>query len=64
MPAMTFEQLAVQIAELGRPALLAYIEQLRCTFELDFTAEFLASMPVEQLRHIALAASLHRTTEP
>ncbi|MFP4354468.1 MAG: hypothetical protein ACLFUJ_05030 [Phycisphaerae bacterium] len=62
--AANLEQLAVHIAGLDRPGLLDYLETLRCTFELDFTAEFLRSLPVDQLRHIALAASLHRRLEP
>jgi hypothetical protein len=35
------------------------LHRLRCRFQLDFTDDFLESVSLERLRHIALAASLH-----
>lgn len=53
------EELAVRIAHLDREGLMGQLRQLKCSFELDFTDEFLASLSVDRLRHILLAAALH-----
>ena len=53
------EQWACILADMQRDDLTDFLNHLDCTFQLDFTDEYLASLPVEQLRHLALAALLH-----
>ncbi len=51
--------LAVRIAALPRGELIRVLRDLPCSFQLDFTEEFLNSISIERLRHIILAAGLH-----
>jgi hypothetical protein len=44
---------------MGRSELIALLRAADCAFRLDFTDEYLDSLSVERLRHIALAAKLH-----
>ena len=44
---------------MDRAKLIRYVRRLKCDFELDFTDEFLRSVSLERLRHIALAAGIH-----
>ena len=53
------EQLAREIAEMGKPELVSMLKELSCPFKMDFSDEYLASITLERLRHIALAAILH-----
>jgi hypothetical protein len=54
------EKMAAQIAGMDRQHVLDLLMNMQCTFPLDFTQEFFESLSIERLRHIALAASLHR----
>lgn len=47
------------IAAMGRPQLVALLRGMRCGFDIDFSDEYINSMDLERLRHIALAASMH-----
>jgi hypothetical protein len=60
MPQQTAEQLAASIATMERPDLVRALHAIDCPFELDFTEEYLSSLSVERLRHLVLAACLHR----
>jgi len=35
---------------------------MRCGFNIDFSDEYINSMNLERLRHVALAASMHDKT--
>ena len=59
LPTRDREQWACILADMQREDLMAFLHDLDCTFQLDFTDEYLASLPVEQLRHLAMAALLH-----
>lgn len=64
MPATETEQLVVRIAGMDRAELATTLRQLRCSFQLDFTDEFLDALSIDRLRHIVLAAVQHaRATE-
>jgi hypothetical protein len=53
------EQLVVEIATMNRGDLANILKKLNCHFEMDFTDEYLESLSLERLRHVALAAILH-----
>ena len=52
----TFEELAISIASLGRSEVEQKIKNFKGSFKFDFTDEYLASLTVDRLRHILLAA--------
>ena len=58
MPKRKVDAPAAKIATMSRSELIRLLRQLRCTFELDFTDEFLESASLDRLRHIVLAATL------
>jgi len=49
---------------MDRFRLIRFLTQMRCSFELDFTREYLETISVDQLRHIVLAACQHATSLP
>ena len=53
------EQLVVDIATMSRVDLVGMLRKLNCHFKLDFTDDYLESLSLERLRHVALAAVLH-----
>lgn len=53
------ETMITQLAEMTREQVIALLKDIRCNFRIDFTEEYLGSVSIEQLRHIALAAYLH-----
>jgi len=59
MSGKTVDELAEELAHMDRRSLIRRLRSLRCSFELDFTDEFLQQISLERLRHIILAASLH-----
>ncbi len=59
MSELTADQLACELAQMDRETLIETLREMKCTFDLDFTNEFLDSVSIERLRHIALGASLH-----
>lgn len=50
------------IAEMDRSELIGLLKTMHCSFELDFTEEYLEQLSLEYLRHILEAASLHERT--
>jgi len=52
-------QLIRRIAEMDRSSLIEALRGLECDFQLDFDEQFLASVSIERLRHILLAACMH-----
>lgn len=53
------DYLVSMISRMDRDELKNMLRSLRCKFKLDFTDEFLATVSIERLRHILLAAVLH-----
>ena len=47
-----------RISNMDRKGLVRMLRTMDCDFELDFSDEFLRSVSLERLRHIAVAASL------
>ncbi len=59
------ETLVNEIQSMDRDSLVRLLRTMQCDFSMDFTDDFLNSISVERLKHIALAASLHdRRTKP
>jgi hypothetical protein len=56
--------LATRLAAMSRAELVRILRGMHCTFQLDFTDEFLRTVSLERLRHIILAASLHERRCP
>jgi hypothetical protein len=52
------EELLCLVSAMDRGTLVQQFRQYRATFPLDFTPEFLASAPLERLRHIFIAVCL------
>ena len=48
-----------QLATMDRSELVGFIRNLKCTFKMDFTDNFLGTMSLGRLRHVAAAAALH-----
>ena len=59
MQGQQVEILVNEIQTMDRDGLIHLLRTMQCDFTVDFTDEFLNSISVERLRHIALAASLH-----
>ncbi|HUS46808.1 MAG TPA: hypothetical protein VM098_01720 [Phycisphaerae bacterium] len=59
MPQRGAEELAVSISNMRRAELIRLLRGMHCSFDLDFTDEFLKSVGLSRLRHILLAAALH-----
>lgn len=59
MNARQFEKDAQRIATMDRESLIRMLQRIHCSFELDFTDEFLQSVSLERLRHMTIAAKLH-----
>ena len=53
------ECLADDIIRMDRPELVRLLMDMPCRFRLDFSPEYLDALGLDQLRHVALAASLH-----
>jgi hypothetical protein len=60
METQGLNKMATEIAEMDRPQLVDLLRGMECSFPLDFTDEYLSEVSVDRLRHIALAASIHR----
>jgi hypothetical protein len=59
MQGQQVESLVSEIQTMDRGGLIRLLRNMECDFAVDFTDDFLNSISVERLRHIALAASLH-----
>jgi len=57
------EALVKHIAEMDRDGLVRFLRGLDVDFSIDFTDDFLATVNLEHLRHITLAAAM-RAKEP
>lgn len=58
------EELICLVAAMDRDDVIHHIHDYRATFPLDFTDEFLASVPLERLRHIFIALCLQQQHVP
>jgi len=59
MQGQQVEILVSEIQAMDRSGLIRLLRNMECDFAVDFTDDFLNSISVDRLRHIALAASLH-----
>lgn len=55
----SFEQIMTSIAKMDRAELRQRIKDFPGRFRLDFTDDYLGAAPVDQLRHILLAAAVN-----
>ena len=62
--AVTIEEILARIVRMDRPEVLHALHDLPFGFELDFSEQYLESLPIERLRHILLAASLQSHASP
>ena len=58
------EELICLVAAMDRPALIRQVHAYRATFPIDFTDEFLSTVPVDRLRHIFVALCLQQQHVP
>jgi hypothetical protein len=58
------EELICLVAAMHRDDLIHHIHDYRASFPLDFTDQFLASVPLERLRHIFVALCLQQQHFP
>jgi hypothetical protein len=58
------DELVSLIATLDRTALINQFSNFPAGFELDFSPEFLATQPLDRLRHIFLALCLQTRRSP
>jgi hypothetical protein len=63
---VNIEEMAQEIATMDRRQLMGLLKEMACPFKMDFSDEYLDSVTLERLRHIALAAALHcqKRSEP
>ncbi|MCK5113707.1 MAG: hypothetical protein KAR11_02980 [Phycisphaerae bacterium] len=53
------EDMIIGIAVMDRQELIQKLLTMRCGFPIDFSREYLESIPLDNLRHIVLDASFH-----
>ena len=58
------EELICIVAALDRPALVNQLHAYRASFPIDFTDDFLTTVPLDRLRHIFLALCLQQQHLP
>lgn len=63
MPVEAPDEIIKKIANMTRPQLVTLLRGLQCDFHLDFSDEYLASLSLDRLRHITVAASLRSRTD-
>ena len=59
MPVEANRDIVSTIASMKRPQLVSLLREMRCGFDIDFSDDYINSMNLDRLRHIALAASMH-----
>jgi len=59
MEPQRLENALTRIAEMCRAELIDLLLHCRCSFPTDFTREYLETLEIERLRHVAMAALLH-----
>jgi len=58
------EEFAERLSAMDRQSLVRLLREVHCNFDLDFTDEFLRSISLGRLRHLAMGALLHATDAP
>ena len=58
------EELICIVAALDRPAVVRQLQAYRASFPIDFTDDFLATIPLDRLRHIFVALCLQQQHLP
>ena len=61
---MTREEAIIRISRMNAQGLMDYLGRLDCEFKMDFSEEYLSSISIERLRHIAFAASFIASNFP
>ncbi len=59
MPVEADRDIVSTIALMKRSQLVTLLRRMHSGFDIDFSDNYINSMNVERLRHIALAASMH-----
>jgi len=59
MPVEVDRDIVSTLAPMKRPQLVSLLRGMRCGFDIDFSDDYINSMNLDRLRHIALAASMH-----
>ncbi len=59
MPAQSTEDIISGILVMTRPQLVSLLQETSCKFIVDFSVDYLNSLRLERLRHVALAVCLH-----
>ena len=59
MPAQSTEDIISRVFVMTRPELVRLLQDTPCKFEIDFSDQYLNSLSLERLRHVALAVCLH-----
>ncbi|MCG3178177.1 MAG: hypothetical protein BIFFINMI_00502 [Phycisphaerae bacterium] len=54
------EKLVARIAHLDRAQVTRHLLNFKGSFPMDFTADYLARLPLDRLRHLLMAAHLHQ----
>ena len=62
MPVQADRDIVTTIASMRRPQLVLLLRRMRCGFDIDFSDDYINSMNLDRLRHVALAASMHDKT--
>ena len=59
MPVEVEQDIVSTIASMRRPQLVTLLRRMQCGFDIDFSDDYIRSMNLDRLRHIAFAASMH-----
>ena len=59
MTTAQIDRLAAMIGRMDRKSLIRALRCLKCSFDIDFSDEYLDSLSLERLQHILLSAALH-----
>lgn len=58
------DDLICQVATLDRPSLIGQVHDFRASFPIDFSDDFLGTVPLDRLRHIFVALCLQQQHMP
>jgi len=61
MPAANDLDIITTIAAMKRHQLVRMLRRMNCGFKISFRDEYVNSLSLDGLRHVALAASMHAT---
>lgn len=59
MDSQRLEHALTRVAEMPRAELIDLLLEFPCSFPTDFTREYLETLELDRLRHVAMAALLH-----